>query len=198
MSKQKLSHTKIDNTEAFAELDTLSERLGKRVARDVSDVVGVICDIKPAAIIGGDNTYISKDFLKTIGLESTDSSVKDILYVSKDMKVARRLARLHEKSWEDPMESLEEHREIGELLGYPDSAIDYYLKRLKTLDSDNPLPQCRPPEVEGTVSRRFQRFILSPDNYELEVRGYCIPLEEATRLYAPKTYAAICALSSRS
>ena len=198
MIKQKQSGTKKTNLKALAELDALSEKFGKLAARDVSDVIGVLYGVKPAAMIGGDNTCISKDVLNNLGLQCVSSTVEDILYISYDKEMAIRLSNLHERAWDDPMESFDEHREIGKLLGYPDTAVEYYLERLKTLDGDNPLPQFRPPEVEGTISRRFQRFILSPGRYQEEVKKYCLPLEEATRAHAPKTYEALCALSSRS
>lgn len=161
---------------ALAELDALGEKLGRLVARDVIDVIGVVAGIKPAAIVGGDTTAVSTPLLDRLGVKTaTSTAAEQLIYVSYRQELALDLAAAHERALAGDLEA---HRQVGELLGYPETAIVYFLKRWESLDTDQPLPQHRPEEVEGTVSRRFQAFILSPDHYEEEVASYCQPLEQ--------------------
>lgn len=183
---------------ALADIDALSEEFGEFIAYDVTDVIGVLVGLKPAALVGGNKQDIDTDLLGRLGLSYTQWPEKNLVYVSRDGETVRRLAELHKKVWGKNATYPDESREIGRLLGYPETATEYFIKRLKTLDSDSPLPAFIPEETKDTVSSYFQNLVLSPDNYKEELASYCEPLEAAVREFAPRTYAVFCALSSRS
>ncbi len=183
---------------ALADLDVLSEEFGEFIAYDITDVIGVLVGLKPVAFVGGNKQDIDSDLLRRLGLSLAQWPEKHLVYVSKDRVLAHRLAELHKKVWGSNALYPSENREIGKLLGYPETATEYFIKRLKTLDSGNPLSVFIPKETENTASAYFQNLILSPDNYKKELAEYCEPLEAAVREFAPKTYAVFCALSSRS
>lgn len=81
-------------------------------------------------------------------------------------------------------------RAIGKLLGYPPTATEYYIKRLVMLEKSGELPDMFEPPLDDPI-KHFCWLILSPDNYADEVEAYARPLMEATKKFAPKTYAII-------
>lgn len=183
---------------ALAGLDGLSEEFGESIAYDVTDVIGVLVGLKPAALVGGNKRDIETSLFERLGLSYAQWPEKNLVYVSRDKVLAHRLAELHKQVWGSNAIYPDENREIGRLLGYPETATEYFIERLKTLGSNNPLPAVNPDDTGDTVSSYFQNLILSPDNYKEELAEYCEPLEAAVREFAPKTYAVFCALSSRS
>lgn len=82
-------------------------------------------------------------------------------------------------------------QEIGQLLGYPETATRYFLDpiaRFNPRGGGQEFDEYRRKSEEGTVSQHFQRLILSPAHYEEELASYSQPLEEATRTLLPNTY----------
>lgn len=185
---------------ALQELDALSEKFGKYVTHDITVIVGVLAGIKPVAMTesNDDDREVGVDLLERLGLKYSSWEDKGLRYVSYRQDLADRMAELHRVVWGKNGEYPDENREIGRLLGYPETATEYFLRRLLTLTTDSPLPVVTPEEIDGTVSDDFCEFILSPDNYREEIETYVYPLEAANREYAPKTYSVLLALSSRS
>ena len=188
------------NTGALDELDTLSVQFGEDIAYDIVDVIGVLIGLKPVAMIGGNSEVpnIDDDLIGMLGLRYDAWAEKNLTYVSRSQEQAARLAELHKIVWGMNAAHPDKNREIGALLGYPETATDYFLKRLESLETDSPLPIFEPDELAGSVSRYFCELILSPDHYKDELKAYSLPLEKGVQEFAPKTYDMFCALSSRS
>ena len=187
------------NPTALADLDNLSDLYGKYIVHDIIMVVGVLIGLKPVAMIGNnsENRDIDAELISDLGLRTAFWSEKNLTYVSFDQILANRMAELHRTVWGENTEHLEENREIGQLLGYPKTAVEYFVRRLELFKTGMPLPMLDVEDDEN-ISEYFLEMILSPEHYKAEIAEYCRPLEKAVQQYAPKTYALICALSSRS
>lgn len=186
-------HLQGESHDALLELDNLSRKAkgDMALAADIVDVIGVLAGIKPAAFIGGNELVVGNDLLSRLGLVCATSKIKNIVYVSFDKEKAERLASLHELVWGKNAEYANENREIGRLLGYPVTATEYFLHRLSVYGTTEELPIVRVKRTKDTVSEHFQSLILSPEHYDQELAAYSEPLEKATRLLAPRTYAMI-------
>lgn len=180
------------DTAALRELDQLARhhRNDTLLASDIVDIVGVVSDIKPAAMI--EEGSVSNATLSKLGLEMVKSSHSEIihlLYVAKTRARAQQLADAHALSWGlGKRVDVENERTIGRLLGYPSSATEYFIKRLDCMGSDAELPMVRVTKTLNTTSEYFQQLILSPDNWRDELAAYCEPLEVATRQSTPAVY----------
>lgn len=82
----------------------------------------------------------------------------------------------------------ERHKIIGRLLGYPESATDYFLRRFDTIGAPDELPMIIPDWIDGTVDEQLHSFILSPEHYQEEMAAYIDPLHDAVRTHGPETY----------
>lgn len=174
-------------------LDALTSESERHEMHDMIDIVGVIAGLKPAAFIGGNDAVSTQviEYIERLGLKHVSWPEKRLLYISFDQQHVERLAALHRVVWGKNATFPDENREIGTLLGYPRTATEYFLKRLTSLSTGTPLPQYMPEGIEGTVRDNFYQLVLSPDNYQEEVRAYCEPLEATVREFAPKTHAAL-------
>lgn len=79
-------------------------------------------------------------------------------------------------------------RKIGQLVGYPSSAIDYYIDRLGKYYQTGELSDFVELSGEYQSYLPFVEFILSPDNYQAEIASYVEPLRQVTKAYAPELY----------
>lgn len=177
------------NPEALRELN----RLARKYRRDVPavsslmDVVGVLADIKPAALI--DRKDVPVSLLLQLGLTyETTAAVEHLLYVSQSQAKAKRLATLHAKVFGRKL-SPHKEREIGKLLGYPKTSTGYFIKRWSTIGTFEELPMIHVVDTEYTASAYYQQLILSPDNWKEELAAYCEPLEAAVQALAPQVHA---------
>ena len=174
------------------------------VAADaMADIIGVMIGVKPAAIIG---RIITKETVKTDPINLIEhlnrANLKALLfmhnffsmgemiwnediYISRDLETAAKLRQLFEqlrdsmddagqifdrKTWE------ESSREIGHLLGYPDTAVDYFIAEQ---DVDN--------EERKQLMKRYQFYVHSPKHHEEEHRAYDQKIFQALEEYAPKS-----------
>ena len=168
----------------------------------MADFLGVMIGVKPAAI----NHLEAKELLGISLIEFNEllnqanlkalffkqeyismgklSWVEDI-YVSHDTKTAYMLhqafAKLRssmddlgqtfdQKAWE------ESSREIGQLLGYPATAVEYFIAEQ---DIEN--------KERQQLMDRYQFYVHSPKHHEEEYRAYDQKIFQAVRDYAPRT-----------
>lgn len=168
----------------------------------MADFIGVMIGIKPAAI----GNFEAEEFLNIdpeemfgildqVGLKALFFKQEYIsagklvwiedIYVSRNIKTATELRQsfmkmrstmddmgqiFDKKAWE------ESSREIGHLLGYPSTAIEYFIAEQ---DIDN--------EERLRLMNRYQFYIHSPEHHEQEYQAYDQKIDQAIRDYAPKT-----------
>lgn len=129
-------------------------------------VMGVYADVKPAGVVtnGYEGKEKQEEFeqgLRRLGLEYT---MRDIgqgafqqYFVSKDLEKARELEATFERLWKDePVD-----RELGQLLGYPETAVDYVSRGGKNgVTSRDTLiihsPECFREEYEAYEQRLYE------------------------------------------
>lgn len=161
----------------------------------IIEIVGVLSDIKPVTIIEETDQRVV-GLLQGLGLKWDSVTGDNLVIASKD---ERSLGEM--KYWVDGPEAGSDkgHQEIGKLLGYPETATDYFIKRLPTMDLEptEQLPMILPVSLEGTVSGLLHHFVLSPDNWQQEIDNYIVPLERAVHDYTPRTYHALERLARR-
>lgn len=171
----------VDFEKALVGLDQLSDHIN---ISDIVNIVGVEVDIKPSTIVAYKPDLL--DAIDDLGLATClfgyDPDDIDKITVSKNQELAYELAYL----FRDKTDLEEDHRRIGELLGYPKTATDYYLERRLTLDRafDERLPIIKPAGVKSV----FCQFNLSPERWRDEVDEYAAPLESAARGLIPVTF----------
>ncbi|MBR3132097.1 hypothetical protein IKG33_01660 [Candidatus Saccharibacteria bacterium] len=168
----------------------------------MADIIGVIIGVKPATISSFNNeefTDVNPDelielldqvglrilFFKQIHVDRGEITYIEDIYISRDTKTAFRLHQAFEKlhsSMDDMGQILdqklweESSREIGHLLGYPETAVEYYIVEQ---DVDN--------EERQQLMKRYQFYVHSPKNHEQEYQIYDQKIYQALRDYAPKT-----------
>lgn len=184
-----------EQKEALGLIDKESAALGN--AQSVVELVGVLAGIKPVALIRADEC-VTPDLIEATGLSCVD--IEDgHLAVSSDSELARQFKEdfIYQRG-EDQFFTDEGHRRIGKMLGYPETATDYFLKRWESMDTDDELPMVVSKSLKGTPTDYFHHFILSPDNYQQEIDEYVKPLESAVKLLAPDTYKIIETFTERN
>lgn len=156
-----------------------------RQALNLIDIVGVISGIKSAALVEYDATQ--ETLTKWTGL-IYERSISDMAVVSFSSDIANKLLALHKLGRTD--KSGQTDRAIGKLLGYPETATEYFLKRLPTVMRavKDQLPVVIPAASLDTVQGSFQQFILSPEAWAEEIAAYSVPLEVAMRELTPRSY----------
>ena len=166
--------------------------------KSIAEIVGVFIGIKPASLI---TTSMGDDLSKAIeslGIQIAPVNTaengwviakeSDVLISTRD--ITERLRKLRDEygpSYTD--DHLE--RELGLAMGYPKTAIDQYISRLKIhrLHDEwqaQPWTSEIPADVLG-----FMDFIPSRNHFSEEIDSYIKPIKKATRIYAPKAYSAI-------
>ena len=170
--------------EALHLLDTSTKT--RIQAAETSDLIGVIAGIKPVAFLS--NTEVNSELIADIGIKC-EPMTDGLFAASRDDHLNAKLKNtfLYERE-EDGRMSFEGHRTIGKLLGYPESATEYFIERFDTVFSEDELPVVIPRSTLDTPTEFFHQFILSPNNYQDEINTYIRPLEIAVKELAPHTY----------
>ncbi len=172
-----------DHLQMLQILDTLSEEGRDIRPEDAIEVVGVIAGIKPAAYINYAEGRAG-DCIAQLGMWQCSAGGAE-LCVSRNLALANELAvRFKNVRKGTPDQVRQTERAIGKLLGYPSTSTDYYID----FREDGQLPIVLPAAVRDTVLMGFARLILSPEHWREELEAYAIPLAEATRNLAPRTY----------
>lgn len=176
----------------------------RRAASMITNIIGVAIDLKPTAL---EFLYPSElkntdlnDFLSALeplGIKALFSHhetftmgefdwVEDIC-IFKDLTLAieqRKMGDEINASMDDFGQTIDQQkwesatRRTGELLGYPATAIEYFLK---DTDIDNPERMAR--------MNRNRYYAHSPEHEEEEFQAYDLKLNQAIEEYAPKTAA---------
>jgi hypothetical protein len=155
-------------------------------ASAISELVGVLAGLKPSALMRND--WIHTEDIESVGLNYNVLGEHHFA-VSRDSEISDNLSEVFEKARDDDgMLSDDGHRQIGKLLGYPESSTDYFIKRGPTVFTPDELPMVKSRKLQGTASDFFHQFILSPDHYEEEIENYILPLVAAVKSLAPNTY----------
>lgn len=168
----------------------------------ISDFVGVMIGVKPVA----SEYFTAEEFseldfehlinlLNQVGLKPLFFKrdyvymgkltwIEDV-YVSRDIKTILNLREYSEKlrhSMDDIGQIFnqalweESSREIGKLLGYPDTAIDYFISNQDIND-----------EERQKLVERNRFYVHSPEHEEQEYQAYDRKIYQALSDYAPKT-----------
>ncbi len=151
-------------------------------------IAGVCCDVKPAAF--GDFSeadlvhFSPQNFrhnLKNLGIcvefENTDYDNQQGLrwYISKDPAKIARLKELESRrSFDD-----DTVRETGLLLGYPQTATEYFIKRLHMEN---------PPDADLNLDTGYHLdgYIHDPAHLKEECAAYESPIAEYLKQYCPE------------
>lgn len=174
----------------------------KVAANAMADFMGVIIGVKPAAItyfeiedfVNIDSEKII-ELLDQIGLKAlffayeyiSMGQLKSIeeVYISRDTRTAIELREAFQKmrssiddfgQFSDEKKWEESSRRIGRLLGYPDTAIEYFITER---DIDNPERQ--------SLMAKYRFYAHSPEHHEQEYRNYDRKIYQALQDYAPRT-----------
>lgn len=167
----------------------------------MADLLGVMIGVKPASIdhFGAKelseidllefNELLNQANLKVLFFKQDYISmgklsfVEDV-YVSRDAETAFKLHQaftkmrssmddigqvFNQKSWE------ESSREIGRLLGYPATAVEYFIVEQ---DIEN--------EERKQLMERYQFYVHSPEHHEEEYQAYDLKIFQALQEYTPK------------
>lgn len=171
-------------------------------ANTIADIIGVLIDIKPAMIGGftaSEYEKIDTDkfvrLLDTLNLKvllfnhpymlSNKMEREEIFCISKSIDLSKQLHDAFTDLWATmddygkvfAMENWEDAtKRIGELLGYPDTAIDYFIKEKNLND-----------EKRIACMRRNRYYVHNPMFEEREFEAYDRKLNQAISEYAPKT-----------
>jgi|GEM_PF-5584625 len=173
-----------EQKEALGLIDMESKTYVQAVA--TSDLIGVIAGIKPVAFLH--DAEISLELVSATGM-SCEPILNGLFAASRDENLNLELRDVF-LSYRDKNGRVtdEGSRKTGELLGYPDTAVDYFVERSHTVRTSNELPLVVPLSTLDTPSEFFNQFILSPNNYQEEMDTYIKPLEAAVKELAPNTY----------
>ena len=168
----------------------------------VAGIVGVMIGVKPATVFSFDaNEFAELDpddckeafsqaglvalFFRHEYVERNKITWIEDVYVACDTETADRLhqafIKLHsviddmgqtsnQKTWEGAS------RDIGYLLGYPETAIDYFIVSQDTEDEDR-----------KQLMERYQFYIHSPKHHEEEYQTYDRKIYQALQEYAPES-----------
>ncbi|MDB5180895.1 MAG: hypothetical protein JWO54_657 [Candidatus Saccharibacteria bacterium] len=171
-----------EQKEALHLIDTVPVSINR--GRAVMELVGVVAGIKSAADLEREDFDI--ELIDALGL-AYDLYSDKYFTVSWDKKLSQELSSLFlQRQPKDIKESTE--RRIGKLLGYPETATEYYIRRMKTINTPNKLPSVKPRSLKGTVTDLFHMFVLSPDHTQQEIDTYVKPLEAAVKALTPNAY----------
>ncbi|MBP5512081.1 hypothetical protein J6X90_01710 [Candidatus Saccharibacteria bacterium] len=175
------------------------------VAADrLSCIVGVVIDVKPACVIDftefdteNMDLNVFERFLESLGLkfiyEKTELNPKfepkftHTYFISKKLETAQMLVDAEQELYDhfdtdEPNSPVIKviHRKIGRLLGYPETATDWFLIRTEKMD----LGEMDDDEVYKDL-QNFYHFIHSRHNSEEEFEEYDKPIHEAMEKYTP-------------
>lgn len=197
----------MDN-EAIKELESIifdaKEKSGT-AAEAMSGILGVLIDLKPVTATSFSIDEFMRfqqdelvQLLNSLGLKILFFSGKwfnkdhyewvEYAYISKDMVLARRAHEAFERLWGtmdeigqifDPETWIDATEQIGGLLGYPKTAIDYYINSTNNDDI----------KERAERVRRNRYYAHSAEFEEQEYQTYDLRLNQAITEFAPKTAA---------
>ena len=160
---------------------------------DAVNVVGVFAGIKPTALLttisaGGVNI---ESVFNRMGLTCVNVDPRTFV-LSRHCELADAMADLYEQGG-CRTDDAQMQRSVGKLLGFPETATEYYVERLQFERRTGVLiPAIEFPGLEssGEYGRmhNFRQFILSPSHAAEEVAQYCEPLRQATEIMTPHLY----------
>jgi hypothetical protein len=163
-----------------------SQPINNGRASAISELVGVLAGLKPSALMRND--WINTEDIEAVGLNYNVLGEHHFA-VSRDGEISDNLSEVFETArYDDGMLSEDGHRQLGKLLGFPETSTEYFLKRTPTVFTPDELPMVKSRKLQGTASDFFHQFILSPDHYEEEINTYILPLVAAVKSLAPNTY----------
>ena len=192
-------------SEVLGEFDRfLVENCGRpEIAADrLSCIVGVLIDVKPACMI--DFTEFDtkemdlkkfEDFLHRLGLEfiydktdlgeNFEIQFTHTYFISKKLETAQMLVDAEQElydhfSTDEPNAPIIKiiHRKIGRLLGYPETATDWFLVRSEKMDES----ELADDEIYRDL-QNFYHFIHSRNNSDEEFLEYDQPIHAAMEKY---------------
>ncbi len=182
--------------EACARPDVAADRL--------SCIVGVLIDVKPACVIDFSKFDFEekkrKDFekyLRELDLvfyyektelgNETEFTFTHTYYISKDDDTLNMLVDTQHELYDhfntdEPNSPIIKiiHKKIGRLLGYPETATDWFLIRQEKMD----LGEMENDDVYKDL-QNYYHFIHSRNNSEEEFEEYDKPIHEAMEKYTP-------------
>lgn len=202
---ERLCYNKTMDREKIIELENFifeHHTKAKIAASAMADFMGVVIGVKPSAITDFEIEKIANvnpeeiiELLSRVGLKALfftheyvsmgRPTLVEEAYVSRDFETAAKLREafqkmrnsiddlgqtFDEKTWE------ESSREIGRLLGYPDTAIEYFIAEQ---DIDNAERQ--------NLMDKYRFYAHSPEHHEQEYQDYDRKIYQALQDYAPKT-----------
>ena len=170
----------------------------------LSCIMGVVIGVKPACMIDftekdteGMDMKVFESFLTSLGLEfiydktelnpEIEPSYTNTYFISKEKRTARMLFDTEHELYDhfdtdEPNAPIIKiiHRKIGRLLGYPETATDWFLIRQEKLDLD----ELENDEIYKDL-QSFYHFIHSRNNSDEEFEEYDKPIHEAMEKYTP-------------
>ena len=191
-------------------LESFDQYLVEKCARPgiaadrLSCIVGVLVDVKPACMIDFNNKdaetmdlKVFEKFLTNLGLKflyektdlNADFEVKftHTYFISKEKSTARMLLEAEHELYDhfltdEPNAPIIKiiHRKIGRLLGYPETATDWFLVRAEKMD----LEEIDENEYFKDL-QKYHHFIHSRTCGEEEFEIYDKPIHEAMEKYTP-------------
>ena len=161
-----------DVSRVLAELDSRVEE-GTFDGYELADLTGVTVGIKQAGalICSPEHVEDIRAAVDRLGLEQT--AFGDLLIFGKDRVSVDGAKDLFDKSTAERQIG-SKTRELGKMLGYPESATDYFIKRGMAKIAGLPLEAGMGPF-----------YIHSPDKYEEECMQYELPLLAHLEKYCP-------------
>lgn len=174
---------------ALASLDKTSKSITTS-SRNI-DIIGVLVGIKPATFFYVDTpeeVTRLEPLVRSLGLVYLSLDIPGTFVVSRTKQTGAEFYKAYHQRDKAGKFTTKAHKEIGQLLGYPKTSTEYFLKRLKSMFTDAELPMVFSRSTEGTVSEYFCQFVMSPEYYQNELEVYQKPLEAATKELLPNTY----------
>lgn len=164
---------------------------------DTLNVVGVFAGIKPAMItspMSGDVLQQYRQSSQDLGLIVEEMQLREdegpTLIIARSKEAVDTLSTGIPEVLANgkTMASPEIEGSVGRALGFPESAVKYYVERLEDYVETGELSDFVDLPAEYEDARPFVEFVLSPDNYEEEIAEYVEPLRQAVLKYTPKLY----------
>lgn len=175
-------------------------------AHMMADIMGVIIDVKPCAFCDfsfDEMKNIDPDeiltLLDSLGLKALffkksyyfkgEIEWRMNFFCSKDISTANEMHKKFEELWAnlddfgqtiDEAKRISMHREIGRLLGYPETAVEVFINETD-LDID------KPERVERMARNNY--YAHSAEHEEEEFQVYDLKLNQTLEEYAPQTAA---------
>ena len=182
-----INETGIENEQVFESLDNNFDLSNE----DKYCLIGLVGGIKQATEIvvyaeHDEEAQVSSDtetilnglglkYIKEVEQSDYDPNYSDIqYYVAKTEDKAKQVRDLFEARQQESSAG-EATRELGRLFGFPETAIDYFIKR----------NQSEVPDDINATSKQYGRYIHSPENAEAECQQYEQKIDPLFKKYCP-------------